>query len=72
MTDYKLVYTGGSLPKTHILYRNHSIYKKIYPPSIIFYILINSKHELHILRVLQEQHDWHNTLGNTHHYTYPD
>ena len=67
----RLGYMGSTFPKTRIIYRNYSIYKKPFPPSIIFYILIESKKEIHILRVLREERDWQNILSNTHNYTYP-
>ncbi len=67
----RLSYTGSTFPKTRIIYRNYSIYKKPFPPSIIFYILIESRKEIHILRVLREERDWQHILSNTHNYTYP-
>lgn len=39
----KLGYIGGGFPKTRILYRNYTIHKKPFPPSIIFYILMEEK-----------------------------
>lgn len=35
--------TGSMLGKTHIYYRSYSIYKKAFPPSIIFYIIKKPK-----------------------------
>ena len=67
----QLGYMGNIFSKTRIIYRNYTIYKKLFPPSIIFYILIESKREIHILRVLREERDWQHILSNTHNYTYP-
>lgn len=68
----KLGYMGSVFPKTHILYRNYSIQKKPFPPSIIFYVLMEDKQEVHILRVLREERDWQHILNNTQNYTYPN
>lgn len=67
----KLGYIGGGFPKTRILYRNYTIHKKLFPPSIIFYILVEEKKEVHILRVLREERNWQNILKKTKSYTYP-
>lgn len=67
----KLGYIGGGFPKTRILYRNYSIHKKPFPPSIIFYILIEEKQEVHVLRVLREERNWQNILKKAKSYTYP-
>lgn len=67
----KLGYIGGGFPKTRILYRNYTIHKKPFPPSIIFYILIEKKQEVHVLRVLREERNWQNILKKTKSYTYP-
>lgn len=68
----KLGYMGSVFPKTQILYRNYSIHKKPFPPSIIFYVRMEKKREVHILRVLREERDWQNILNDTQSYTYPD
>ena len=67
----KLGYIGGGFPKTRILYRNYTIHKKPVPPSIIFYILMEEKKEVYILRVLREERNWQNILKKTKSYTYP-
>ncbi|WP_235249953.1 type II toxin-antitoxin system RelE/ParE family toxin [Faecalicatena contorta] len=67
----KLGYMGGVFPKTQILYRNYYIHKKPIPPSIIFYILMEQKREIHVLRVLREERDWQHILNKTKGYTYP-
>lgn len=67
----KLGYIGGGFLKTRILYRNYTIYKKPFPPSIIFYILMEEKQEVHVLRVLREERNWRNILKKTNSYTYP-
>lgn len=61
---------GNAFPKTHIYYRNYCIFKKSYPPSIIFYIINESEHEVHVLRVLREERNWRNVLGRHQNYTY--
>lgn len=66
----KLGYMGNVFPKTQIMYRNYFIHKKPFPPSIIFYILIEEKQEVHILRVLREERDWERMLEQQKEYTY--
>lgn len=67
----ELEYTGGIFGRTHIFYRNYSIYKKPYPPSIIFYIIKEPEYEIHVLRVLREERDWEKILSEGQNYTYP-
>ena len=67
----KLQYNSHIFPKTQILYRNYVIHKKPFPPSLIFYIPIDEKQEVHVLRVLREERDWQNILSRPHNYTYP-
>lgn len=46
---------------------NLMIYKKPFPPSIIFYVVNEPKNEIHILRVLREERNWNRffqTLNN--------
>lgn len=58
--------------KTYILYRGYDIYKKIFKPSLIFYLVKEEDKEIHILRVLREERDWGNILKTTDNYTYPE
>ena len=58
--------------KTYILYREYDIHRKVFKPSLIFYIVKEEKREVHILRVLREERDWGNILKNTEDYTYPE
>ena len=58
----KLGYMGSMFPKTQFWYRSYVIYKKPFPPSIIFYIVKESEKEIHVLRVLREEHNWGRTL----------
>ncbi len=58
-------------PTTGIFYREYEILKKSFSPSIIFYILVESKREIHILRVLREESDWFHILQKAQTYTYP-
>lgn len=68
----KLGYMGSIFPQTQMMYRNYSIHKKLFPPSIIFYILMEQKKEVHILRVLREERNWQHILNETQNYTYPN
>lgn len=61
-----------AFPQTHILYRSYNIQKKIFPPSIIFYIFKEQIQEVHILRVLREERNWKKILKQEQTYTYPD
>lgn len=67
----KLGYAGSGFPKTGILYRNYTIHKKPFPPSVIFYVFMTEKQEVHVLRVLREERNWQNILKKTKSYTYP-
>jgi len=51
-------FLGGIFGNTHIYYRSYSIFKKHFPPSIIFYVVKEPENEIHILRVLREERDW--------------
>ena len=55
--------------QTGILYREYIIYMKPFPPSIIFYTMIDF--EVHILRVLREERNWESVLEREKTYTYP-
>lgn len=68
----KLEYMGSIFPKTQLWYRNYVIYKKPFPPSIIFYIVKESEKEIHVLRILREEHNWGKKLTSKPTYTYPD
>ena len=54
-----------AFPRTQILYRGYSIHKRSFPPSIIFYIIMEETKEIHILRVLRHERDWENILLQT-------
>ena len=60
-----------AFPRTQILYRGYSIHKRAFPPSIIFYIIMEETKEIHILRVLRHERDWENILLQRSTYTYP-
>jgi len=66
----KLAYMGSAFGKTYICYQGYSIYRKIFKPSIIFYIIKEAEHEIHILRVLREENDWEKALTEKKEYTY--
>ena len=61
-----------AFPRTQILYRGYSIHKRSFPPSIIFYIIMEETKEIHILRVLRHEQDWENILLQRSTYTYPE
>ena len=50
----------------------YSIHKRSFPPSIIFYIIMEETKEIHILRVLRHERDWENILLQRSTYTYPE
>ena len=58
-----------AFPRTQILYRGYSIHKRSFPPSIIFYIIMEETKEIHILRVLRHERDWENILLQRSTYT---
>lgn len=63
-----LRYMAGVFVRTPILYREYYIYKKVFPPSIIFYII--KEQEVHVLRVLREERNWKRILSIQQGYTY--
>ncbi|MCM1284500.1 MAG: type II toxin-antitoxin system RelE/ParE family toxin [Roseburia sp.] len=67
-----ICYMSGIYGNTHVYYRSYSIFKKSFPPSIIFYIINEQKNEVHILRVLREERDWKNILKESQNYTYSE
>lgn len=66
-----LEYVGTMLGKTDLLYRSYPIYKKVFSPSIIFYILKEPEREIHVLRVLREERDWGKVMALCQEYEYP-
>ena len=62
---------GGGFGRTNIRYRNYYIYKKPFPPSVIFYIIKGPEKEIHVLRVLREERHWEKMLTEQEAYTYP-
>ena len=70
MQERKVVLTWESIYDiTEITYRGYYIHKKLFLPSIIFYIILDN--EVHILRVLREERDWEPILQNIEGYSYP-
>lgn len=65
-------FLGGVFGNTHIYYRSYTIFKKPFPPSIIFYIVKEPEKEVHILRVLRQECDWEKALKEKQDYTYPE
>lgn len=66
-----LEYVGSMLEKTDLLYRGYPIFKKVFSPSIIFYIVKDSEKEIHVLRVLREERDWEKVMTLRQEYDYP-
>lgn len=62
---------GIMLSKTDLLYRGYPIYKKVFSPSIIFYIVKEPEKEIHVLRVLREERDWEKVMTLRQEYEYP-
>lgn len=67
----RLENVGIMLGKTDLLYRGYPIYKKVFSPSIIFYIVKESEKEIHVLRVLREERDWEKVMTLRQEYEYP-
>lgn len=63
---------SSSFIRTQIFYRGYSIHKKVFKPSIIFYIIDEKSQEIHILRILRQERDWDNILRGKQQYTYPE
>lgn len=68
----KLEYMGSIFPEIQIWYRGYAIHKKLFSPSIIFYVFKEAEKEVHVLRVLREEQDWEHILSEKREYTYPD
>jgi len=66
----KLGYLGGITGETSLLYRGYHIHKKLFLPSLIFYVVMNNINEIHVLRVLRAERDWKSILQNVQKYTY--
>ena len=66
----KLGIMGKAFPETQLIYRGYVIHKKPFPPSIIFYVVMDDMREIHILRVLREENGWERTLKQDQEYTY--
>lgn len=67
----QLEYMGTMLGKTDLLYRSYPIYKKVFSPSVIFYIVKNPEKEIHVLRVLREEREWEKVMTLCQEYEYP-
>lgn len=62
---------GTMFGQTNLYYRGYCIYKKPFPPSVIFYIIKEQEKEVHVLRVLRQERDWKKMLADQQDYTYP-
>lgn len=65
-------YMAGIYGNTQIYYRSYSIFKKPFPPSIIFYIMKEPENEIHVLRILRQERDWEKILAEKQNYTYSE
>lgn len=65
-----LSYTGEAFGKTRLFYRKYGIYKRPFPPSVIFYVIKIPENEVHVLRVLRQECDWEKILYQEQSYTY--
>lgn len=54
---------------TGIRYRGHAIYKDVFVPSLIFFVVMDDA--IHVLRVLREERDWRGALRKKQRYDYP-
>ena len=68
----KLAYQATIFGKTSILYRGYHIQRKLFLPSIIFYIIDEETMKVHVLRVLREESDWEDRLAGNPTYHYPE
>ena len=57
-----LEYLGGISGKTSIIIKNLFVYKKLFLPSIIFYIIDEFQNRIYVLRVLREERNWKKIL----------
>ena len=57
-----LEFLGGISGKTSIIIKNLFVYKKLFLPSIIFYIIDESQNRIYVLRVLREERNWKKIL----------
>lgn len=55
---------------TGIYYRNFLILKKLFNPSIIFYVVDASEEKVYVLRILRHERDWQTMLKETIHYSF--
>ena len=53
---------------TGIRYDGHPIYKDVFSPSLIFFVIISG--DIHVLRVLREERDWPRVLRRKQRYDY--
>lgn len=54
---------------TGIRYNGHVIYKDVFAPSLIFFVVMDDA--VHVLRVLREERDWRDALRRKRRYDYP-
>lgn len=54
---------------TGIRYLSHAIYKDVFSPSLIFFVVMDDA--VHVLRVLREERDWRGLLRKKQRYDYP-
>ncbi len=54
--------------KSGFNYKNYIIYKKPFPPAIIFWII--SQNSIHVLRILRESYNWQRYFRTHRYYEY--
>jgi plasmid stabilization system protein ParE len=67
---YDLKYNADVFEDTDIFYRGLCIKRRLFIPSIIFYIVKEQQNEVHVLRVLRQERDWENIMRRDVEYTY--
>lgn len=59
---------GTAYSKSGFKYRNYIIYKKLFSPAIIFWII--KENSIHVLRVLRENYNWQRYFRTHRYYEY--
>ena len=73
MDEYEVIWSIESIydaADIGIYYRNFLILKKLFNPSIIFYVVDASEEKVYILRILRHERDWQTMLKETIHYSF--
>lgn len=59
---------GTIYSESGFYYRNYIIYKKPFPPAIIFWII--RQNSIHVLRILRESYNWQRYFRTHRYYEY--